>query len=81
MKVGDQAKLLKKTFMQNGVFILTNSIVESVDIENEYYMCDECIQHETDDEIKRGADNYFIKNVTKIIKQVNKLKKTHLKKT
>ena len=37
MKVGDQAKLLKKTFMQNGVFILTNSIVEIVDIENELY--------------------------------------------
>lgn len=34
MKIGDQAKLLKKTFMQNGVFILTNSIVEIVDEES-----------------------------------------------
>jgi hypothetical protein len=34
LKVGDQAKLVKKTFMQNGIFILTNSIVEIVDIED-----------------------------------------------
>ncbi|MBP7284158.1 MAG: hypothetical protein KBA66_21415 [Leptospiraceae bacterium] len=37
MKVGDQVKLIKKTFMQNGIFILTNSIVEIVDIENEKF--------------------------------------------
>ncbi|MBK8396467.1 MAG: hypothetical protein IPL26_14690 [Leptospiraceae bacterium] len=33
MKVGDQVKLIKKTFMQNGIFILTNSIVEIMEIE------------------------------------------------
>ena len=37
MKVGDQVKLIKKTFMQNGIFILTNSIVEIVDIESEKF--------------------------------------------
>lgn len=37
MKVGDKVKLIKKTFMQNGVFILTNSIVEIVEIDNEFF--------------------------------------------
>lgn len=35
MKIGDHVKLIKKTFMQNGVFILTNSIVEIVDINDD----------------------------------------------
>jgi hypothetical protein len=39
LKVGDQVKLIKKTFMFNGVFILTNSIVEILDIdENGYHV-------------------------------------------
>jgi len=32
MKVGDKYKLTKKTFMQDGIFILTNSIVEIAEI-------------------------------------------------
>lgn len=32
MKIGDKAKLVKKTFMQDGIFVLTNSIVEITEI-------------------------------------------------
>ncbi len=32
MKVGDKVKIVKKTFLHNGIFVLTNSIVEIVDI-------------------------------------------------
>ena len=32
MNVGDKLKLTKKTFMQDGIFILTNSIVEIAEI-------------------------------------------------
>ncbi|MCE9500598.1 MAG: hypothetical protein K8R21_08880 [Leptospira sp.] len=32
MKAGDRMKLLKKTFMQDGIFILTNSMVEIAEI-------------------------------------------------
>ena len=51
-----------------------------VDIKHEDYLCDDCIQNETDDEIKRCGDNYHVKNITKIIKQVKKLRKTHFNK-
>jgi hypothetical protein len=50
-----------------------------VDEKHKDYMCDECIQNSTDDQIKEDAVNYSVKNVTKIIKQVKKLKKTHFK--
>jgi hypothetical protein len=43
-------------------------------------MCDECIQYMTDEDIKRHADNYYVKNVNKIIKRVKKLRKTHFTK-
>ncbi len=35
MKPGDRCKLIKKTFMQDGIFILTNSIVEIVEMTEE----------------------------------------------
>lgn len=37
MNIGDKVKLIKKTFMHKGVFILSNSIVEIVDIIGENY--------------------------------------------
>ncbi len=37
MKIGDKAKLIKKTFMHKGVFILSNSLVEIVELQNETY--------------------------------------------
>lgn len=37
MQVGDHVKLIKKTFMQDGIFILTNSIVEIVGMENDLF--------------------------------------------
>jgi hypothetical protein len=51
-----------------------------VDEKHEDYMCDDCIQNSTDDEIKQHADNYYVKNVNKIIKRVKKLRKTHFTK-
>ncbi|MCB1178256.1 MAG: hypothetical protein KDK36_11795 [Leptospiraceae bacterium] len=35
MKKGDKAKLIKKTFMQDGIFILTGSIVEIAEVHEE----------------------------------------------
>jgi len=35
MKEGERFKLTKKTFMQDGIFILTNSIVEIAEITGE----------------------------------------------
>jgi len=32
VKEGDRVKLIRKTFMQDGIFILTNSIVEIVEV-------------------------------------------------
>jgi hypothetical protein len=32
LKVGDKVKLVRKTFMHKGIFVLTNSIVEIVEI-------------------------------------------------
>jgi hypothetical protein len=32
MKEGDKARLLKKTFMHKGIFVLTNSIVEIAEV-------------------------------------------------
>lgn len=37
MKIGDKVKLVKKTFMHKGVFILTNSIVEIVDLKEDNF--------------------------------------------
>jgi hypothetical protein len=37
MKVGDKVKIVKKTFLHNGIFVLTNSIVEIVDIAEDGY--------------------------------------------
>ncbi len=35
MKIGQRYKLIKKTFMQDGIFILTNSIVEIAEVTEE----------------------------------------------
>jgi hypothetical protein len=35
MSPGDKYKLSKKTFMQDGIFILTNSIVEIAEVHSE----------------------------------------------
>ncbi|HMV76835.1 MAG TPA: hypothetical protein PL048_04525 [Leptospiraceae bacterium] len=35
MKAGDKAKLLKKTFIQNGIFIISGSVVEIAEILDE----------------------------------------------
>lgn len=53
-----------------------------VDEKHEDYMCDECIQNSTDDEIKESGTNYGVKilNVTKIIRQVKKLRQTYFNK-
>ncbi|MCB1157951.1 MAG: hypothetical protein H7A25_07415 [Leptospiraceae bacterium] len=37
MKTGEQVRLVKKTFMQAGVFILTNSIVEIAEVHEGIY--------------------------------------------
>ena len=53
-----------------------------VDEKHKDYMCDDCIQNITDEKIKESGTNYGLKilNVTKIIRQVKKLRKTHFTK-
>ncbi|EMO14585.1 hypothetical protein [Leptospira santarosai] len=35
MKPGDKVKIIKRTFLHNGIFVHTNSIVEVVSFEND----------------------------------------------
>ncbi len=43
-------------------------------------MCDNCLQNATDEDIKRGADNYGVKNIQKILKYVRKIRKDYFTK-
>jgi hypothetical protein len=51
-----------------------------VDTKEENYMCDRCLQNDTDEDIKSGAKNYGVKNVSKILKYVKKRRKDYFTK-
>jgi polyhydroxyalkanoate synthesis regulator phasin len=44
-------------------------------VDEDRHLCDNCLQNATDEEIKSGADNYHIKNISKILKGVKKIRK------
>jgi hypothetical protein len=49
--------------------------INCVDEKYENYLCDQCLQNATDEDIKSGADNYGVKHISKILKYVKKIRK------
>lgn len=48
--------------------------INCVDKLHENYLCDQCLQNATNEDIKYGANNYNIKNISKILKYVKKVR-------
>ena len=51
-----------------------------VDTEHKKFMCDCSFKNATDEDIKLGADNYYIENVSKIIINVKGIRKRYFNK-
>jgi hypothetical protein len=56
------------------------SSINCVDKKQNDYLCNDCLENASNDDIESGGGNYHVKNIKSILKVVKKLRKSHFTK-